>query len=507
MYKIFHYVATNENKTVLVVTPREAQIKKIWDEYIFRDWYYKNNEVKEAIGKNYAQSPYYHVKLDNGSRIILMIAGPGARSQTADLIYMDEAAIIPAEELNAIMGTILSRGDDSTIYMTSTPKGRGNMFYDACKLDPEFNEYHVSIYEVEEIKSQIQRFKKILGATGFIQECEAEFPDASGGPFNYKGIDLAQKEYEYEDCRKESGWLYFGGVDWNGPNVGTYFYMAAFNPDTYQVKIVDKQVVSSALWNQTVAKQTFIDLNRKWSPKCWMTDAGYGHGVNEELKFWSTYNLPATTPGNHPDAMLKHILEPTEFGSFIEIEDPFTRELIKKTCKSFIISQVSKLFEPDNGYVPISFSKEDAELTKSLENYKLLAITDRGVEKYGFEKNSGIEDHALDAMMLAIYGIVKNYSELFKQIFLYSVPINGKEIMTPGKDDGLGTKIPPGSSIVLLTDNSPDPIHLDEKAWKEPVEEGPIISRSFGRGAERKTPFSNSMMYRRSRTMISRSID
>jgi hypothetical protein len=509
MYKIFQYIATNDDKTVLVVTPRESQIKKIWDEYIFRDWYFKNAEVKESIGKNFSQSPYYNIKLDNGSKIILMIAGPGARSQTADVIYMDEAAIIPAEELSSIMGTILARGDEATIFMTSTPKGRGNMFYDSCKLDPAFNEYHVSITEVDEIKSQIDRFKKILGATGFIQECLAEFPDASGGPFNYKGIDLAQFEYEYEDCRREPGWLYFGGVDWNGPNVGTYFYIAAFNPETYKIKLVDKQVVSSAVWNQQVAKDTFKALNRKWLCKHWMTDFGYGHGTNEELKFWSTYELPSNLPGNHPDQMVKHILEPVNFGSWLEIEDPFTKEIIKKTCKSFIVSQVSKLFEPDFDQVPIMYSKADEQLTKSLENYKLLAITDKGVEKYGFEKNSDIEDHAMDAMMLAVYGIIKHYSELFKQIFLYSVPFDGKELLSPRDEKDVDFKVPNGSSIVLLTDNSPEPIHLDSKAWKEPTEDSlAFVSRTFdNKGTARNSASLQAIMKRRNRTIISRSID
>jgi len=509
MYKIFHYVATNSDKTVLVVTPREAQIKKIWDEYIFRDWYFKNDDVKESIGKNFSQSPYYNIKLDNGSKILLMIAGPGARSQSADVIYMDEAALIPAEELSAIMGTILSRGDAATIFQTSTPKGRGNMFYDACKLDSAFNEYHISIYEVEEIISQVARFKKILGETAFIQECEAEFPDASGGPFNYKGIDYAQMEYEYEDTSREAGWLYFGGVDWNGPNIGTYFYIVAFHPENYLIKIVDKRVVASATWNSTVAKQTFIELNRKWYCKHWMTDYGYGHSINEELKYWSTYKLPDNDyKDKKADVMIKHILEPVEFGSWLEIEDPFTKEIVKKTTKSFIISQLSKLFEPENGAVPVCYAKSDEELTKSLENFRLLQITDKGVEKYGFEKNSGIEDHALDSFGLAVYGIVKHFSDLFNQIFLYSVPIDAKVLLSPRKDDEKQLNIPSGSSIVLLTDNSPQPIQLDSKAWKEPVEENnSFISRTFDRNMNRNGNTLHSVMRRRNQTVVNRSLD
>ena len=177
--------------------------------------------------------------------------------------------------------------------------------------------------------------------------------------------------------------------------------------------------------------------------------------------------------------MIKHIIEAVEFGSFLEIEDPFTKEEVKKTTKSFAVTQVSKIFEPNpQGYVPISFSKYDKELIDSLENYKLLQITDRGVEKYGFDKKDGFEDHAIDAFILAIYGIIKNYNELFKRMLAQSKLLNGKAIMQPPPEpEG---KVVYAGSIVLLTDNSPEPIHLDSSKIKEPSEREPIIvSRSI----------------------------
>lgn len=953
MYKILHYVQTNKNKTVLVLAPRENQVKKIWDEYILRDAVNRSDTIKASVtGK--VMSPYYQITFDNGSKIILMIAGPGARGQSADWVYIDEAAMISSDMLSDILMTIAGKGaDDATILMTSTPMGRGNVFYDACKTNSEFNEYHVSIHEVEEMKNQIPKFKKLLGDTGFIQECEAEFPDASGGPFNYKGIDLSKYAYEYENATKEPGWLYFGGVDWNGPNIGTYFYVVAFNPETYHIKVVDKAVVSSAVWNSTVAKQKFIELNRKWNPKHWMTDFGYGHcldpntkittingikkikdinigdyvlthsncfkkvinkftpniekktytivpmnheaiiasedhrflikrlnnrfkskqeelllepkwvkvkdinkevdfvavpkllttnrstkiidlydflkddiqnlkyddkyiwlnnsysklkgfslkkiaescnsstatitrirrkffngtfdytkneklivdkysdiifqespiikvnryidildkdflnfigffiaegnlshkgieitqyesnlgksdfynkmekfskilnleyniyktkidvdnlgivkktnnefkyrgfffgeiinklmikltgkicdkkiihneilfsggnllelvngicrgdghtyinssnarvnsitttspdiayqirdilisngilpslksydsegyktqyivsyidykeedrrhnrsyvdsekylyvpivkidekeitqdllditveddhsfiangvithnSINEELKYWSTYKLAPDIPGNHPDAMLKHTIEPVDFGSWTEIKDPFTGEELKKTTKSFIVSQVSRLFEPFGDSVSITISETDNELIKSLENYKLLQITDKGVEKYGFDKKDDIEDHCLDSFSLAVYGIVKHYSELFEQIFLISVPIDARSILRPVSDIDVNT-IPHGSNIILITDNSPEPIELDGSKIKDIEDEAilPIIARTFNKNIVESRPTLNSIMKRRNSYVISRSLN
>ena len=141
-----------------------------------------------------------------------MIANEGTRSQTTDLLYIDETAIIPKSAITAIMFTSLSKGTGAITYLTSTPKGRGELFYDSCKNDPTYNEYHVRIWDVEEAIPLVDFYKKAVGETAFIQECEAEFPDASGGPFSYKGIDLAKTRYKYEDMNPESNMIYMVGV-------------------------------------------------------------------------------------------------------------------------------------------------------------------------------------------------------------------------------------------------------------------------------------------------------
>ncbi len=151
-----------------------------------------------------------------------MVASETVRGQSSDWIYIDEAAIIGSDLINSILMTIASRGDNATIIQSSTPKGRGNQFYKACKEYPEYNEYHVSIYDVDELKSKVSTFKKQLGEFGFSQEAEAEFPDVSGGPFNYTGVDKAKLIYEYDECTRQDGIIYIGGVDWNGPAIGTY---------------------------------------------------------------------------------------------------------------------------------------------------------------------------------------------------------------------------------------------------------------------------------------------
>ena len=480
MFKILHFVLTNSNKSVLIVCPQETQIKKLWDEYIFRDCIDKHPDLLKSVVSR-SQKPNYVVKFDNGSKIILMIAGPGVRSQTADWIYIDEAAMIPTETLNDILMTIASKGLEAQVLMTSTPKGRANIFYQACQEDSEFNEYHVSIHQIPDMIPLIPKFKKMLGESGFVQECEAGFPDSAGGPFNLRGISLARHPYVYGDFTRTNDAIYIGGVDWNGPNVGTYFYVIAFNPGTLEVVVVDKKVVSSAQWNSTVAKETLKELNRKWQPAHWMCDYGYGHSLIEEIKVWSMQQ--EHLPPNHPDVKLKHIIDAVNFGEWLSVEDPFTGEETKKTTKSFIVGQVSRLFEPTPAnIVKVSFSDEDEELKKCLEAYKLLQITDKGTEKYGFDKKDQIEDHAIDAFILACYGITKYYNELFRRMIFESAILDAREILKPMNDMG-DQKVIYAGSIVLLTDNHPESIMLDERDIKDPTEgkDPLIISRGFSK--------------------------
>lgn len=478
--KILHFVATNANKEVLIFTPNEAQIKKIYEDYLLRDGIYKSDLLKSSVVSK-SQKPFYQIKFDNSSYIKLMIASDASRGSTGDWIYVDESALIGSELLNSILLTIASKGKDAVQIQTSTPRGRGNQFYRACKEYDNWNEYHVSIHQIEEMRPLIADFKLQLGGKGFQQEAEAEFPDISGGPFNYKGIELAQEQNAYSTHSITGGKIYVGGVDWNGPVVGSYFYILEFDPVNYTYRLIDKEVVASTNWNSILAKNTLIKLNRKYNCKHWMVDFGYSQSLVEELRAYSM-KISATVPPTHPDAQIKFTLETVEFGSFIEVVDPFTKEKLRKTTKSFITMQVARLFEPHNGYVPIKYSASDKELTECLQNYELLNTTARGIEQYGFPKGSGIEDHALDAACLAIYGIIKHYGDLFKRTIYQSVLLSSNNMTKIQAQEEL-SKIEENRSVLLVSDNDLSAIENDNGKI-QPLKEEPkqvYIPRTFSR--------------------------
>ena len=498
MYRIFHHCMTTENTKVLIIAPTEKQIEETWQKYVFRDFIHKSGDIKASISGT-RKSPSYQVEFCNGSILTFSIANDSCRGFTGSILYIDEAALVPAETLNSIIMTIASAGAAGAIMYTSTPKGKGNVFFKACKTSPDTNEYHVSIVDVEEMQGQIESFRDLLGETGFIQECLAEFPDTSGGPFNYRGVDLAKTDYKYETCARRPGFIYVGGVDWNGSGIGTYFRIMEFDPAKLTFKMVDKQIISSANWNGLAAKEMLKFLNDKWQVNHWMCDSGYGHDLMEDLKLQSMKAQNGSSL-----ARIKHTIEPVEFGSWLILEDPFSKEDVKKSTKAFIVSQVARLFEPFNDKVSVIFSKYDESLIISLENYKIMNISDKGNIQYGFDKKDGIEDHDLDAFMLSIYGIVKNYSELFKRVFLQSVMLEGRDIMTP-KDEEKNNLYPFGSVTTLLTDNHNFSIRNDEQRSKyEPrQEEVSFVSRTFDSGMD-KRPISGMNHFRRNHSIIKR---
>ena len=506
-FKIMHYVSTNEDVTALIVTPGEKQIKKIYDEYLLRDCIHKHADLKNSV-KNKGQKPFYYIDLCNGSRVMLMIANEGARGQTCSWLYIDEAALIPTEILNSIIMTRASAGEDSVQIQTSTPKGRGNLFYKSCKEDPTCNEYHIPITAVKEMVGQIENFKTLLGDQGFDQEAMAEFPNISDGPFNYHGIDLARTPYKYIDCQPQDGMIYIGGVDWNGPTIGTYFTVIEFDQVNYFIRVVERKIVSSVEWNSMVAKQSLIDLNRKWKCAHWMVDYGFSSAIVEELRAYSMRVSSSLGP-NHPDSKLKFIIDPIEFGSLLEIKDPFTKEMVKKSTKSFITSQVARVFEPYNEQVRIAFSDDDLDLSKQLENYKLLNVTARGFEQYGFEKGSGLEDHLIDSFSLAIFGVAKYYGELFKRIVFASVTFGANDQFKALSQEKNGLTSIAGMDTMLITDRDKTPIERDESKFDpEKGINNMYVSRSFNKqGIVRRTDQSSMIGIHRTRQgIISRGI-
>jgi len=87
--------------------------------------------------------------------------------------------------------------------------------------------------------------------------------------------------------------------------------------------LVDKQIVARAERTQLAACEKIASLNRYWNPAYIYVDQGYGATQIEVLQSKGQSALMQFGP-NNPDARLRNIVKPFDFGKTVPIYDPFT---------------------------------------------------------------------------------------------------------------------------------------------------------------------------------------
>jgi hypothetical protein len=128
----------------------------------------------------------------NGSNIgISTTTGSAARGHTINVLLLDELAFIePASIVEDFMKSVLptiSRAKTSKILITSTPKGKNNIFYTfynaATKVGtPEWNEFHAERVDWTEIPGRDEEWRrreiaKLGSIESFNQEYDCQFLD------------------------------------------------------------------------------------------------------------------------------------------------------------------------------------------------------------------------------------------------------------------------------------------------------------------------------------------
>src|SRR5262249_19251921 len=116
---------------------------------------------------------------------ILALPGTGdtIRGMTANLVILDEAAMVPDELLAAVTPmTIVSKG---SIIALSTPKGVRGWFHDEwVGNDPEWHRVRVSADMCPRITAEdLERERKRLGDADFRREYFLEFLDSGMAAF------------------------------------------------------------------------------------------------------------------------------------------------------------------------------------------------------------------------------------------------------------------------------------------------------------------------------------
>lgn len=398
---ILFHIFTHENFSVQVVAPFQSHIELIFKR--LNDLISGSPTLRNSIARS-VKAPNYTLELFNGSVVRGFTAASrsggdagAARGQHANLLVFDEADMLNQADIDAVLAVIINY-PDAGIIMSSTPTGKRQSFWKTCQ-DLQWKEFHYPSYVNPNWSTRHEEtFREALSQAGYRHEIEAEFGEQEEGVYQVKYVDHAKTEYTYKDMRWTAGWCYTIGVDWNDVKAGTVITVVGYNPGDRHYYLVDRQVVSRELWNQTAACNKVIELNRVWRPAWIYIDKGFGHMQGETLQLYGHEAARDKTRGHmHPDAALARIVKYYESGSTVEVHDPFTKQPINKPAKPFLVENSVRSFEN----CVIHYPKADVEYTKQLQGYKIKRVSQAGIPVYE-QGDETTGDHLVDSTNLAL---------------------------------------------------------------------------------------------------------
>ena len=139
------------------------------------------------------------------------------------------------------------------------------------------------------------------------------------------------------------------------------------------------------------------------------------------------------------------------FSSSVELRDPITQKVIKKSGKEFLVSNAIKVMESQQ----VWFSNEDKTLSKQLTAYTVMRISANGKPIYGVKNKKVIGDHRLDAFILALGGLFLQESIYApSNAFVDSTPQSFTREELANRKSGLGKLS--GAAALLGRLRSPD---------------------------------------------------
>ncbi len=398
---ILFAVCTHRDFNVIIVTPYQSQIDMLFKrlEGIIKNSAALSNSIKRNV-----KAPNFQIELHNGSCIKGFTAGTksggnadAVRGNTAQMLVLDEMDYLNSADIASVL-SVITNYPNATVWISSTPTGKHEKFYEICH-SPMYKEiHHPSTINPLWDKDVEAFFKGELTSIQYDHEILANFGEQEQGVYQGQYIDTAMDDYNYKDMKPETPWVFAIGVDWNDVKIGTTICVTGYNPISNIFKIFTREIVSREGWTQHAACQKIIDLNKKWNPKAIYVDQGYGQTQQEILRkySWDSLQDPLRGP-SHPDAKIRNILKGYDFGSKVEIKDLWTKQPIEKAAKPFLIENSVRRFETES----LKFSKYDTQMEAELRGYIIDHITSTGqpVYKQGNEK---VGDHNLDALNLSL---------------------------------------------------------------------------------------------------------
>jgi len=503
LFKLF----TSTNRKIFITGPQKVHVEEIFTR--LRSFITSNPILNDSVIRDVA-APYYEIKMRNGSRVRGFAGGAkgkkeglAGRGQDADDIYCEEMDYIDETALRGGIFPILHTSPETSLCGFSTPTGFKTPYYSLCENSPHYKEFHFT-YKVLPWWKQVEAEKGSFTEEEWTHEYLAEWGTAESGVYKPSYIDRALSDYKYSDVKRNPGWKYTIGTDWN-EKFGTEIAVLGFNPFTNMFQVVETCHVERSEFTQLTGVSKLLEMNRKWKPNFIYIDAGNGSTNYEILRKTAYDNMQAS--GDRDTANLLRVLKKYDAGASVEIRDPVSNQKKKSPAKPFMVNASVRLFEQNK----LRISAHDHVYEKQLRSYIIERITPTKTPVYGLE-DPKVMDHRLDAVNLAIVAFQLEFDSLHvrnvnMQVAMVADPRTLKDkdpsdksdlrerISTPQERrlDGGFKKTPVEEQLFASTpgriDNGLNGIRTNRPGWAEDEEEKHIqrfLQRRRGRQAIRR---------------------
>ena len=412
---LLHYSYTHKDGRCLVIAPMKTQVELIYQEISRISS--KNEVVINSITRK-VTSPQFMMEFSNGSTIRFFTSGMRsggksdvARGQEAHVIVLDEMDYMHTDDLDALYAMLQKTAEDQPDKMmigASTPTGRREKFWEWCRSD-RFKEFWFPSYcNPFFSKEQEDEFREQYTEMGYRHEIEADWGEDSEGVYPRRYVDKAfvSPSWRYEPEITSARSFHVIGVDWDKYGAVTNIVVVESCAENYEDEIFRgkcrvsyREEIDKSEYTLTKAVDRIYQLNDIFKPKHIYVDRGFGEVQVELLHKYGVEN---------PKSGLKEKVKGVSFAESIEVRDPYTKMLVKKEMKPYMVDNVRQFLEKEK----ILFSESDEELYLQLISYVVVRTTQLG--RPIFEASGTAMDHAHDALMLALLSITQNYGEFSK---------------------------------------------------------------------------------------------
>lgn len=403
MYALW-YQFVHAKARIRVVAPRESQVKELFDkmnEMIINSDILIHSVVKRGSndGTLYKKSPNMEFQFTNGSTIRGITTGDkdgtSVRSQSADLLILDEMDFISENQFAAIY-PLIATSSDTQLIQSSTPSGHRSYFYQWCH-DPQYAEMHRRYHDLETYDPETdEEFKRNMSKEQYEREVLAEFTLQESGVFPNEQIDMALEDYEFDHMPPPPS-IYTFGIDWNESIQGVHIVIVRYEPHHNKYRVSNIVIVPPSEFTQIVQVNKIIELYELYKPRKIVMDEGFGMTQIQALRHWGVQN--------NNEAFL-NTLETIHFGSTTEVFDPILGTYQKVPAKDFMVSNAKRMLE--NGRLILPKSEDiKSKLIGQMRSYVVEKVLENGSVKY-----SKGNVHTLEQMMLALFGMYLIKEEL-----------------------------------------------------------------------------------------------